>query len=55
MPIFHLQTNVKNVPQNFISKISKEIATLTHKPESKVMVIVNDGVKMCFGGSGKFI
>ena len=55
MPIFHLQTNVKDVPQSFISKLSKEIATLTNKEESRVMVVINDNAKMSFGGSGNLI
>jgi phenylpyruvate tautomerase PptA (4-oxalocrotonate tautomerase family) len=53
MPVFHLSTNVKDVPRSFISKVSKEVASLTHKEESRVMVIVNDDVKMSFGGTGE--
>ena len=53
MPIFHLRTNVKNVPESFISKVSKEVATLTNKEEAKVMVIVEDNIKITFGSSGK--
>ena len=53
MPIFHLRTNVKNVPESFISKVSKEVATLTNKEEAKVMVIIEDNIKITFGCSGK--
>ena len=53
MPIFHLRTNVKNVPESFISKVSKEVATLTNKEEARVMVIVEDNIRITFGCSGK--
>ena len=54
MPVLEVTTNVRDVPQSFISKVSKEISTLTSKDEAKVAVIVNDSVKMSFGGSGQW-
>jgi len=49
MPTFTLTTNVQ-VPDDFIKPTTALIAKLLGKPESFICVIINDGVKMSFGG-----
>lgn len=44
---------MKDVPESFITKVSKEVATLTNKEEAKVMVTVEDNIKISLGSSGK--
>nr|AYG87738.1 BMIF [Meloidogyne incognita]CAD2202221.1 unnamed protein product [Meloidogyne enterolobii]CAD2204221.1 unnamed protein product [Meloidogyne enterolobii] len=53
MPVLQISTNIstESVPPKFAKIASANIATLTGKPESYVMVLVNAGNVGCFGGS----
>ena len=51
MPMFILYTNIVDTPPEFLSKASKLVSTLTGIDEARVCVIINDGLKMTFGGT----
>ena len=55
MPIFEMVTNVSNVPESFLSNVSKEISRLTDKEESRVCVHVKDGTKLLFAGTSEYL
>ena len=40
-----------DTPPDFLGKASKLVSTLTGKDEARVCAIVNDGLKMSFGGT----
>lgn len=51
MPICLIQTNLSSVPDDFHIGFSKLIAETLNKPEERISVTVNSGLKMCRGGS----
>ncbi|BFZ18563.1 hypothetical protein BsWGS_21602 [Bradybaena similaris] len=53
MPTFSIATNLKReqIPDDFISEVSKLIASELGKPESYVLIQVNPDQLMSFGGS----
>lgn len=52
MPVLFINTNVAApVPANFVKNASQTVAKLTGKPESYVMVLVNNGLSGSFAGS----
>ncbi|TKR66907.1 hypothetical protein L596_023134 [Steinernema carpocapsae] len=51
MPCCILDTNVTNASHEIAKIVSENVAKCLKKPETNVMVQVNPGKIMCFGGS----
>jgi phenylpyruvate tautomerase len=51
MPVFVINTNVKDVPANFKSLATEAVAKTLGKPVSYVAVQVNAGQNLSFGGT----
>ncbi|EDO37697.1 predicted protein [Nematostella vectensis] len=53
MPILEIQTNVPaaNVPDNFLKESTTLLAGLVGKPESYVLVCIEPGLRLMFGGT----
>ncbi|WP_269622704.1 phenylpyruvate tautomerase MIF-related protein [Prochlorococcus marinus] len=55
MPLITVQTSSCDIenPQSFLQDLSKELSSLTGKPESYVMTQLHQNVPMTFGGTPK--
>ncbi|CAD5119804.1 DgyrCDS8389 [Dimorphilus gyrociliatus] len=53
MPLCEINTNVKNVPDDFLQNCSKVIAETLGKPITYVCVEVNTGKQMTFGATNE--
>lgn len=53
MPVFTLNTNVKDVPSDFHSKALNVLAETLTKPKSYIAIHVNAGQNITFGGSSE--
>lgn len=54
MPLLTLRTNQtlnSDDSQSLLTELSKQVATMLNKPESYVMVIIQDQQSMIFGGN----
>lgn len=53
MPVFTLNTNVKDVPSDFHSKALDVLAKTLGKPKSYIAIHVNTGQNITFGGTSE--
>ncbi len=52
MPLITIRTSLAKLPESneFLKTVSKEISSLTGKPESYVMTLLETGIPMTFAG-----